>query len=366
LAIKQANLFSDFIPNYEKHKALMSNIDKNRIDNYHKSGYSPEEEKYIGNLFTEDSNQAELTDILKDQWDNTLSKDLDTGSHPLDHIIHKLNYQINSITTTNPGSPVIKILKWYARIAAALLLPLMVYTGIVTFQQDQQKQEEGLAEITAPQGARIKFTLPDGSFGWLNSGSTMKYPLNFNKTRVIQLSGEAFFDVKHKDNSKFIVKTDHLDIEVKGTRFDVAAYQGEPETSVVLEKGIVQITGDELSVPIELKPNERFEYKNDNQTIKKEIVSAPIFSAWKEGKLMLRNASVEELAKQLSRWYNVDVVIENPKNIDIRYRATFEDENLNEVLRLLKITSKLDFEIKERTKKPDNTFTKQQVTLTIL
>ena len=344
----------------------MSNIDKNRIDNYHKSGYSTEEEKYLGNLFTDNSNQAELTEVIKRQWDNTLNDDQDSDLHPLDHIIHKLNFQINSGTTTNQESPVIKMLRWYARIAAVLLLPIMVYSGITTFQQNRQKQEEGLAEITAPLGARIRFTLPDGSFGWLNSGSSMKYSLNFNKRREIQLSGEAFFDVRYRDNSKFVVKTNHLNVEVKGTRFNVAAFQGEPETSVTLEKGIVVLTGDKLTVPIEMKPNERFEYNKDNQSVKKEMVSAPIFSAWKEGKLMLRNASVEELAKQLSRWYNVDVIIENSKNIDIRYRATFEDENLKEVLRLLKITSRLDFKIEERTKKPDSTFTKQQVTLRVL
>ncbi len=342
----------------------MSNIDKNRIDNYYKSGYSPDEEKYLGHLFTDDSNQHELIEVLKEQWNSTLNEDQDSRS--LDHILHKLNYRINSHESVKTDTTVIKLVKWYARIAAVLLLPLLVYTGITEFKPGNLQQVEGLAEITAPLGARIKFTLPDGSFGWLNSGSTMKYALNFNKIREVQLTGEAFFDVRHKDDSRFVVKTDQINVEVKGTRFNVAAFQGESETSVTLEKGSVILTGEKLSLPIEMKPNERVEYNKDNQFVKKEVVSAPIFSAWKEGKLMLRNASVEELAKQLSRWYNVDVVIENSKNIDIRYRATFEDENLKEVLRLLKITSHLDYKIEERTKKPDSTFTKQQITLKIL
>ena len=342
----------------------MSNIDKKRIDNYYKTGYSPDEEKYLGHLFTDESNQVELTEILKEQWHNTLNEVKD--SHQLDHILHKLNYQINTGESIKTDSPIIKMVKWYARIAAGLLLPLLVYIGITTYKLSNSQKDEGLAEITAPQGARIKFTLPDGSFGWLNSGSTMKYALDFNKTREVQLTGEAFFDVKHKENSSFFVKTDHINVEVKGTRFNVAAFPGESETSVTLEKGSVLLTGDKLALPIEMKPNERVEYNKDNQSIKKEIVSAPIFSAWKEGKLMLRNASVEELAKQLSRWYNVDVAIVNSKNIDLRYRATFEDENLKEVLRLLKITSNLDYKIEERIKKPDSTFTKQQVTLKIL
>jgi transmembrane sensor len=338
----------------------MPGIDKQKIDNYFKGGYSSDEENDLANAFTEESNIEGLRSVLSEQWDNMPGG---PDSHRLYHIIHKINYQINSTELKSAKRPVAGLITWYARIAAILLLPLVVYAGIMTYQNRKTADVEGYAEISAPMGARIKFTLPDGSFGWLNSGSTMKYATNFSKIREVMLTGQAFFDVMHKDNAVFVVKTKYIDVEVKGTAFDIAAYEDEGETSVTLERGSVLLKSDKFRAPVEMKPNDQVVYNTNNLTIKKEVVTAPIFSAWKEGKLMLRNASIQELAKQLSRWYNVDVAIQNGQNADFLFRATFEDENLGEVLRLLKITSQLDYKIDERVKQADGSFTKQKVAL---
>ena len=339
----------------------MSEIDKQRIENYYKGEYSPEEEQYLGNAFMKESNTEELKTVLNEQWNNILPNDSDL--HQLDHILYKINYQINSSGSKHNERPVIKLINWYTRIAAVLLIPILVYAGIVTFKQQDSSSGEGWAEMTAPLGARIKFNLPDGSFGWLNSGSTIKYALNFNKTREVQLSGQAFFDVKHQDANKFVVKTKYLDVEVKGTCFDVAAYGDEDQIDVTLERGSVLLKSANFSTPIEMKPDEQVNYNIKKQTTTKTTVTAKYFSAWKEGKLMLRNASLEEVAKQLSRWYNVNVNIQGVQVSDFQYRATFEDENLDEVLRLLKLSSHLDFKIDERVKQADGSFSKQNIIL---
>ena len=341
----------------------MSEIDKQRIENYFKGEYSSEEEKYLGNAFTEASNLEALKTIFKNQWDDSFTEP--ANSHQLNHILYKLNYQINASQQKVVKPPVVRMITWYARIAAVLLIPLLIYIGIENHQKRDEVVTEGWAEMSAPLGARIKFNLPDGSFGWLNSGSTIKYALNFNQKRVVQLSGQAFFDVKHQDDNNFVVKTKYLDIEDKGTAFDVAAYDNEDQIDVTLERGSVLLNNDKFASPIEMKPNEQINYNHINQKITKSIVTAQNFSAWKEGKLMLRNASLEELAKQLSRWYNIDVRIQNSKHADFRYRATFEDENLDEVLRLLKITSPLKVKIDEREKQADGSFSKQIILLSI-
>lgn len=341
----------------------MPGIDKQRIKDYYKGEYSSEEEKYLGNAFAEKSNHEELKSVFKEQWDQVLTED--SGSNQLDHIIHKINYQINSAERKPIQRPVNKLINWYSRIAAVLLIPILVYVGVVTFQQPKTVVTEAWAEMSAPLGARIKFNLPDGSVGWLNSGSTIKYALNFNQLREVQLTGQAFFDVKHRDDNKFVVKTKYLDVVVKGTRFDVAAYDTEAQIDVTLEQGCVLLKSDKFSTPIEMKPDEQVSYNIAKQTVSKTIVTAQYFSAWKEGKLMLRNASLEELSKQLGRWYNIDVRIQNAKHADFRYRATFEDENLDEVLRLLKISSKLDYKIEERVKQADGSFSKQTVILKV-
>jgi len=341
----------------------MSEIDKQRIENYFKGEYSSDEEKYLGDAFTAPSNVEELKAILKKQWEESFTEDAD--NHQLNHILYRLNYQINASQPKNVKPRIINLITWYARIAAVLLIPLLVYTGIVTHQKNQLATTEGWAEMSAPLGSRIKFTLPDGSFGWLNSGSKIKYALNFNQRREVQLSGQAFFDVMHQNDNKFVVKTKYLDIEDKGTAFDVAAYDYEDQIDVTLERGSVLLKNDKFSAPIEMKPNEQINYNPINQKITKTVVTAQNVSAWKEGKLILRNASLDELAKQLSRWYNVEVRTQNVRDTDFRYRATFENENLEEVLRLLKITSPLKVKIEEREKQADGSFSKQKIVLSI-
>lgn len=341
----------------------MSGIDKQRIEDYYKGGYSSDEEMYLGNVFTEESNLEALKSVLKEQWDKVLPDD--SYINQLNHILYKLNYQINSAARKNVEQPVVRFFRWYARIAALLLIPLLVYVGFVTTRNRESVVAEGWAEMSAPLGVRIKFALPDGSFGWLNSGSTIKYPVNFGRIREVQLTGQAFFDVKHNEDNKFMVKTKYLDVEVRGTSFDVAAYSDEEQVDVTLERGSVLLKGETLTAPIEMKKGEQVSYNIAKQTIIKTDVTTRYFTAWKEGKLMLRNASLEDMAKQLSRWYNIDVSIQNPRHADFRYRATFEDENLNEVLRLLKISSKLDFKLEERVKQSDGSFSKQRVILKV-
>lgn len=341
----------------------MPGIDKKLIEDYYGGEFSIETEKYLGDAFSDELNLEELKVVFKKQWDSVLTDN--SEPHQLDYLLHKINYQINCLDQKPSERPITKYINWYARIAAVLIIPLLVFTGVVTFHHPKGSEATGWAEMSAPRGARIKFTLPDGTYGWLNSGSTIKYAINFNQRREVCLTGQAFFQVKHDDDNKFIVKTKYFDIEDKGTAFDVAAYDDEENAEVTLEQGSAILKNESLTTSIELKPDEQVSYSIAKQTFTKSIMTAQNISAWKEGKLILRNASLEEMAKQLSRWYNVDVVIQNAQHADIRYRATFEDENLNEVLRLLKITAPFDFKIDERVKQADGSFSKRRVLLNV-
>lgn len=341
----------------------MPGIDKKLIEDYFKGESSIETEKYLGDTFSDESNLEELKIVFKEQWDNVLAEE--SEPHQLDYLLHKINYQINCLDQKPSERSITKYANWYARIAAVLLIPLLVFTGVVSFQHHSSSDAKGWAEMSAPLGARIKFTLPDGTYGWLNGGSTIKYAINFNQRREVSLTGQAFFQVKHDDDNKFVVKTKYFNIEDTGTAFDIAAYDDEENAEVTLEQGSAILKNDSLNALIELRPDEQISYSIAKQTFTKSIVTAQNISAWKEGKLILRNASLEEMAKQLSRWYNVDVRIHNAQHADIRYRATFEDENLNEVLRLLKITTPFDYKIEERIKQADGSFSKRRVLLNV-
>ena len=115
----------------------------------------------------------------------------------------------------------------YYRVAAVLLIPLII--GGIYLMMQNSIENNTYAEIFAPQGSRVQFTLPDGSIGHLNGGSSLKYSVNFSDKRNINLSGEAYFEVTKDKKHPFTVKTKFADVQVFGTRFDVCAYEGDQE-----------------------------------------------------------------------------------------------------------------------------------------
>ena len=102
------------------------------------------------------------------------------------------------------------------------------------------------AEIFSPLAARTRFELPDGSTGWLNSGSTLKFPVKFyGAQRKVELSGEGFFDVVKNSEKPFVVKTSDINIIALGTKFNVLAYPDDETFEITLESGkvVVEKTG---------------------------------------------------------------------------------------------------------------------------
>ena len=96
-----------------------------------------------------------------------------------------------------------------------------------------------------------------------------------------------------------------------------------------------------------------------------EEVVTEKYTSWKEGKLILRNDPMNEVVKRIGRWYNVKINLKNGEMESYRYRATFEDETFSEVLKLLKLTSPIDYVEHKREMLPDGTFTKKKITLFI-
>ena len=201
------------------------------------------------------------------------------------------------------------------------------------------------AEIFSPLSARTQFELPDGTTGWLNSGSTLKFPVKFRgKQREVKLSGEGFFNVAKDSERPFVVKTSDMNIVALGTRFNVLAYKDDETCEVTLESGkvIVEKTrenGEPVKLA-ELQPDHQIVISRKTGIIDTKEVVTEKYTSWKEGKLVLRNDSMNEVVKRIGRWYNVEINLKNGELESYRYRATFEDETFSEVLKLLKGTSK--------------------------
>lgn len=156
--------------------------------------------------------------------------------------------------------------------------------------------------MSTPKGGQYKLTLPDGSNVWLNAASSITFPTSFTgNTREVKIVGEAYFEVAKNPEKPFTVKTIKEEITVLGTHFNVNAYQDEPLSKISLLEGSVKI-GDRI-----LKPGEAY---IDDKVVKTNLVQD---LAWKNGVFNFNDQNLEQVMRQLSRWYDVEVIY--PKNV---------------------------------------------------
>lgn len=216
--------------------------------------------------------------------------------------------------------------------------------------------------IETPRGGNYKISLPDGTMIWLNAASTLTYPISFNGRgeRRVKLSGEAYFEVS-KDRSKpFLVESNGQVVEVLGTHFDVRCYADDNETRTALLEGSVSLTIPRVGSPslnmtgmstvqnrVVLRPGEMAMHSVDGIKVKQEDVASAV--AWKDGEFSFRNESMENIMKQISRWYDVEVVFENKNTAHLSFGGSISKyEDLSKVLHMLELTGDVKFKIEGR------------------
>ncbi|HOI78961.1 MAG TPA: DUF4974 domain-containing protein [Petrimonas sp.] len=278
----------------------------------------------------------------------------------LDRIQHRIKLDENSSRKIKSGWEL------FRRTAAILIVPLalsfLVYWWL---HRDSSTVGNAYAEIQCPLGVRTKFELPDGTTGFLNSGSTLKFPVRFGTERQVKLAGEAYFDVKQRKESPFYVHTENLDIKVLGTTFNVVAYPEEPTEEVTLLRGAVDISQNNGKHLATLTPDRQITFDTNRQRIVNKEVIATQYTSWTEGKLVFRNENMEQVAQRLSRWYNAEIVVAAPQLKKYTFHATFADEQLDEVLKLLALTTPISYTEAERVSSPDGVYRKRQIILKI-
>ncbi|WP_297088276.1 FecR family protein [uncultured Draconibacterium sp.] len=257
------------------------------------------------------------------------NKDDERYSFLLDKIHHKIN--LNK-TEKKEGLSIHKIPYWLTSVAAVLVFALLFGNIFFFHKAKQYDVAEQLQTILTPPGAKTNITLPDGSLVWLNSGSTLSYPLKFNKDRSVSLIGEAYFEVE-KDDMPFIVNTNYGDVEVKGTSFDVKAYIDDDAFETTLVEGIVVFKENGAENGVTLKPGEQIAKDSNGYTIKQ--VETKYFTCWKDGKLLIKNEPFPSFIKKLERWYNIKIECSDPWLEEMRYTGTIEMESISEVMELI-------------------------------
>lgn len=203
-------------------------------------------------------------------------------------------------------------------------------------------------ELIIPKGGEYQVVLADGTKVWLNSASRLIYPQSFmGKERRVVLSGEAFFDVAHDAERPFIVETSRMNVKVLGTRFNVNDYDDNEEVSTTLVNGSVEIVSGDQQV-FRLVPGEQA-YGKENKLEKREV-NVRLYTSWIDGKFLFNNTELEEIAKQISRWYDVEIFFSSENVKKVRFTgAIVKFKPLEDLVRMIESTSQVRFSVKGRT-----------------
>lgn len=254
--------------------------------------------------------------------------------------------------------------RFVMKIAAILILPLIIATTLLYMELNKEKSV-AYNDVSCLNGRVSLITLPDGSKVYLHAGSTLRYPNKFrNNERLVELHGEGFFEVESNKEKPFFVQVpDGSRVKAYGTAFNVSAYQTDNEVTVFLARGAVDFTAPRLSEAVVLKPGIELVYDKDAGTYKKSIKNTGEYTDWINGKLVFNKASMVEVVDKLSRHYNVDIKVKDERLNKYFFSATFKDENIYQVLNMLKKSSpRLIWEIEQPN---DSIVGKQKISLTM-
>jgi ferric-dicitrate binding protein FerR (iron transport regulator) len=333
-------------------------IIRKHIDNVLSQKFSLLDHNMLEEYFTDEELNQETRLVVQEQW-----RQFDPGpvTPPnLDHVYYKLYYTIhqNKKNVRFKGSNLILKL---SRIAAILIIGILSTISIYLYNNNVGNTNDQQVEIISRSGFRNQFKLPDGTTGWLGYGSELKYHVNHEDQRIVDLDGLAFFDVKHQKKRAFIIKTPaKLDIEVLGTKFNVSSYSEDKSCEIVLEEGSVK-----LNLPNQrsqnMVPNDRVIYRSFDNSIEKTKVDVIDFLAWKDGTLILKDVSLSEACVKLSRFYNVDFDLQTKGHYSQKIRITLKDDPLEDALKLLTIISPVTYQIEERKVLSDNSYSKKKI-----
>lgn len=208
--------------------------------------------------------------------------------------------------------------------------------------------------LTVPYGKRSSITLVDGTKIWLNSGSRLVYPAQFDsKTREVYLEGQAYFSVSHSDEVPFYVHTKNMKVEVLGTEFDVSAYDDDLQTAAVLVKGSIELTANQKSLfgskKKKMAPGTMTAYNPVTSELHTSSVNVEPYISWKEGYLIFNKAPLADIFKKLSRYYRTEISLGSAKAQGVTFSGTLDlGENIAPVLESIAITTSLTYQQTER------------------
>jgi len=225
--------------------------------------------------------------------------------------------------------------------------------GILIYKANSSAENSGTETgakifntITTPRGGQYQIILPDGTHVWLNAASSLKFPAAFKGgRRLVELNGEAYFEVAKDKQKPFIVHTDNQEVEVLGTHFNVSSYANETTKTTLLEGSVKVLAQAHQKV---LVPGEQAQTSTDAKVIKVMPVSVEDAIAWKNGYFVFNDEKLESIMQRVSRWYDVECQFEG-KQGELSFLGVVErSKNISSLLKVLESTGNVHFKIEGR------------------
>ena len=265
----------------------------------------------------------------------------------------------NAYRETKSGKPRIPRKKgvipiYLIRYAAIFILAFLIGSVSVYFLENKKSNELAWNEIIIPDGESAEVSLSDNTRVWLNSNTRFTYPAKFEgKTRNVKLTGEAYFEVSHNPENPFFVQTSELTVAVKGTSFNVQAYNSDNEINVTLINGKVTLQNPKGKFVSELSPGENAKFDLAKRTISLSKANTEFYTSWKDGYLVFKNETLEEIVKKLERWYSITVLFDKEEIKQIRFTGTIlKNKSIDQIFSILKYTAGIDYSIEVINNKP--------------
>lgn len=340
------------------------------FNKYRRGICSEKEAEELMDFLEDTTNEQLIKAEASDNW-NALS---DNGwNDSLDEILADLHKRMRKDDREIKKNGFInnRLVNFLLKTAAILFIPLILYSGYLTFSAKGLRnsgEKAVIQTVNVPSGVRTDFILPDGSHIWLNSGSVFKYPDTFQgKLREVELIGEGYFDIAKDPDHPFIVKTGMLNVEVKGTTFDIINYPADTQIEVIVGSGLVSLSSGQYKEkkPVtSVEPGERATYDKTNNYALINKVDPVKYTLWKDGILIFSDDPMSEVIRRLSHKYNVDIELQSPDIAEYVYTATFIDESLFQILDLLKISAPIDYTFIPQKKLDDNSYSRSKIIIT--
>ncbi|WP_346316564.1 FecR domain-containing protein [Chitinophaga sp. YIM B06452] len=224
----------------------------------------------------------------------------------------------------------------------------------ITRQQGQLLYDAGKTSgavqyntLSTPRGGQFRVVLPDGSKVWLNSASTLRYPLAFTgKERVVELDGQGYFEVARNAEQPFKVRVQSMEVQVLGTHFDVMAYKDESTVNTTLLEGAVQVT--EGTATKLLKPGQQAVLDTRSHEMLVQPANVNKVIAWKNGLFVFNNMTLPAILREVARWYDVEIVYQATPSGEQYGGGLSRSLHLSNVLALLEAGGSNHFRIEGR------------------